>query len=84
MTLVRPARWGGRASAGQVIVNVYSATQPGDPRVTEGTNSIAVKFLADGFGNDLGVTRERVRQLETRALRELRAVAPALQLYLRS
>ncbi|HEV8460973.1 MAG TPA: sigma-70 family RNA polymerase sigma factor [Gaiellaceae bacterium] len=35
-------------------------------------------------GNDLGITRERVRQLETRALRELRAVAPGLQLYLRS
>jgi RNA polymerase primary sigma factor len=33
-------------------------------------------------GNDLGITRERVRQLETRALRELRIVAPALQLYL--
>src|SRR5471032_1219935 len=33
-------------------------------------------------GNDLGVTRERVRQLETRALRELRTVAPALELYL--
>ena len=33
-------------------------------------------------GVDLGITRERVRQLETRALRELRAVAPALQLYL--
>jgi RNA polymerase primary sigma factor len=33
-------------------------------------------------GSDLGITRERVRQLETRALRELRAVAPALQLYL--
>jgi len=33
-------------------------------------------------GNDLGITRERVRQLETRALRELRTVAPALQLYL--
>jgi RNA polymerase primary sigma factor len=33
-------------------------------------------------GNDLGVTRERVRQLETRALRELRSVAPALELYL--
>jgi RNA polymerase primary sigma factor len=33
-------------------------------------------------GNDLGVTRERVRQLETRALRELRAVAPGLELYL--
>jgi RNA polymerase primary sigma factor len=33
-------------------------------------------------GNDLGVTRERVRQLETRALRELRTVAPALEFYL--
>jgi RNA polymerase primary sigma factor len=33
-------------------------------------------------GVHLGITRERVRQLETRALRELRAVAPALQLYL--
>jgi len=35
-----------------------------------------------GFG--LGITRERVRQLETRALRELRTVAPGLQLYLRA
>jgi RNA polymerase primary sigma factor len=35
-------------------------------------------------GRDLGVTRERVRQLETRALRELRSVAPGLQLYLQS
>ena len=35
-------------------------------------------------GTDLGITRERVRQLETRALKELRAVAPALQLYLQS
>jgi RNA polymerase primary sigma factor len=33
-------------------------------------------------GNDLGITRERVRQLETRALRELRTVAPGLELYL--
>ncbi len=32
----------------------------------------------------LGITRERVRQLETRALRELRSVAPALELYLRN
>jgi RNA polymerase primary sigma factor len=32
----------------------------------------------------LGITRERVRQLETRALRELRAVAPSLELYLRT
>jgi len=35
-------------------------------------------------GEVLGITRERVRQLETRALRELRSVAPALELYLRT
>ena len=35
-------------------------------------------------GADLGITRERVRQLETRALRELRTVAPGLALYLQS
>jgi RNA polymerase primary sigma factor len=35
-------------------------------------------------GANLGITRERVRQLEARALRELRAVAPELELYLRS
>jgi RNA polymerase primary sigma factor len=33
-------------------------------------------------GVDLGITRERVRQLETRALRELRQVAPGLQHFL--
>ena len=35
-------------------------------------------------GSLLGITRERVRQLETRALRELRTVAPGLELYLRT
>jgi RNA polymerase primary sigma factor len=35
-------------------------------------------------GHDMGITRERVRQLETRALKELRTVAPGLQLYLQS
>ena len=35
-------------------------------------------------GTILGITRERVRQLETRALRELRALAPSLEFYLRT
>jgi RNA polymerase primary sigma factor len=35
-------------------------------------------------GAELGVTRERVRQLESRALRELQAAAPELRLYLRT
>jgi RNA polymerase primary sigma factor len=35
-------------------------------------------------GAELGVTRERVRQLESRALRELQAAAPELRLYLRA
>jgi RNA polymerase primary sigma factor len=35
-------------------------------------------------GSGLGITRERVRQLESRALRELRTVAPDLELYLRA
>ena len=53
---------------------------------------IARRFGLDGetpqtleqVGASLGITRERVRQLESRALRELRTVAPALQLYLRA
>ena len=35
-------------------------------------------------GVELGITRERVRQLETRALRDLRHAAPGLELYLRT
>jgi RNA polymerase primary sigma factor len=35
-------------------------------------------------GTELGVTRERVRQLESRALRELQLAAPDLKLYLRA
>jgi RNA polymerase primary sigma factor len=34
------------------------------------------------LGTDLGITRERVRQLENKALRELRRMAPSLKLYL--
>ncbi|MEP6910544.1 MAG: sigma-70 family RNA polymerase sigma factor [Actinomycetota bacterium] len=51
---------------------------------------LALRFGLDGetpqtleqVGLGLGITRERVRQLESRALRELRQVAPGLQLYL--
>jgi len=51
---------------------------------------LSLRFGLDGesprtledVGSTLGVTRERVRQLESRALRELRTVAPGLELYL--
>jgi RNA polymerase primary sigma factor len=42
----------------------------------EGTRTL------EDIGAELGVTRERVRQLEARALRELRNGAPSLELYL--
>ncbi|HEY2542398.1 MAG TPA: sigma-70 family RNA polymerase sigma factor [Gaiellaceae bacterium] len=42
----------------------------------EGTRTL------EDIGSELGVTRERVRQLESRALRELRNRAPGLELYL--
>jgi RNA polymerase primary sigma factor len=52
---------------------------------------VELRFGLDGepkaleaIGKELGITRERVRQLESRALRELRTVAPDLELYLRS
>jgi RNA polymerase primary sigma factor len=53
---------------------------------------LALRFGLDGappqtleeVGAQLGITRERVRQLETRALRELRVAAPGLEHYLRA
>jgi RNA polymerase primary sigma factor len=53
---------------------------------------LALRFGLDGetpqtleeVGAGLGITRERVRQLESRALRELRAAAPDLEFYLRA
>jgi RNA polymerase primary sigma factor len=44
----------------------------------------AVPKTLEEVGAGLGITRERVRQLESRALRELRSVAPGLEFYLRS
>jgi RNA polymerase primary sigma factor len=46
----------------------------------DGTNGRTLEQV----GVELGITRERVRQLETRALRELRHVAPSLELYLQT
>jgi RNA polymerase primary sigma factor len=48
-----------------------------------GLTGQAPKTLEE-VGSSLGVTRERVRQLESRALRELQAAAPELRLYLRA
>jgi RNA polymerase primary sigma factor len=53
-------------------------------------NVLTLRFGLDGqkprtleeVGAGMGITRERVRQLEARALRELRSVAPGLQLYI--
>jgi RNA polymerase primary sigma factor len=53
---------------------------------------LSLRFGLDGeppqtleeVGSQLGITRERVRQLETRALRELRLAAPGLEHYLRT
>jgi len=48
-----------------------------------GLNGEAPQTLEE-VGTELGITRERVRQLETRALRELRLAAPGLAHYLRA
>jgi RNA polymerase primary sigma factor len=47
-----------------------------------GLNGEAPKTL-EQVGSVFGVTRERIRQLEARALRELQSAAPELRLYLR-
>ena len=48
-----------------------------------GLDGVAPQTLEE-VGAGLGITRERVRQLESRALRELRMVAPGLEFYLRT
>ena len=64
------------------------AVQTLNPRMQQ---VLALRFGLNGHvpqtleqvGSQMGITRERVRQLESRALRELRMAAPDLQLYLR-
>jgi RNA polymerase primary sigma factor len=66
-----------------------TALQQLNPRMR---HVLTLRFGLDGnqsqtleeVGTGLGITRERVRQLEARALRELRLVAPDLEHYLRT
>jgi RNA polymerase primary sigma factor len=79
----------GATAANARSVELSAAIERLNPRMK---HVVLRRFGLDGqppqtleeVGHDLGITRERVRQHETRALRELRAVAPGLQHYLRS
>jgi RNA polymerase primary sigma factor len=68
------------------LLDALSKLQPRQRRVVVerfGLDGVRPRTLEE-VGANLGITRERVRQLEARALRELRAVAPELELYLRT
>ena len=74
-----------RARASELMI-ALGKLQPRQRRVVVerfGLDGVAPRTLEE-VGTNLGITRERVRQLEARALRELRAFAPGLELYLRS
>ena len=71
---------------GKELAGALEALNPRMKRV------LSLRFGLDGeppqtleeVGSQLGITRERVRQLETRALRELRTANPGLEHYLRT
>ncbi len=68
------------------LLEALAKLQPRQRRVVIerfGLDGVRPRTLEE-VGRNLGITRERVRQLEARALRELRAIAPALELYLRT
>jgi RNA polymerase primary sigma factor len=74
-----------RARASELL-DALAKLQPRQRRVVVerfGLDGVRPRTLEE-VGANLGITRERVRQLEARALRELRAVAPGLELYLRT
>jgi RNA polymerase primary sigma factor len=68
------------------LLKALDKLQPRQRRVLVerfGLDGVRPRTLEE-VGANLGITRERVRQLEARALRELRTAAPGLELYLRS
>ncbi len=68
------------------LLDALDKLQPRQRRVVVerfGLDGVRPRTLEE-VGANLGITRERVRQLEARALRELRAIAPGLELYLRT
>jgi RNA polymerase primary sigma factor len=68
------------------LLEALAKLQPRQRRVVIerfGLDGVRPRTLEE-VGTNLGITRERVRQLEARALRELRAIAPGLELYLRT
>ena len=74
-----------RARSSELLI-ALSKLQPRQRRVVIerfGLDGVRPRTLEE-VGTNLGITRERVRQLEARALRELRAFAPGLELYLRT
>ena len=70
-------------------IEVWRALKSLQPRQQQvlieryGLNGEKPKTLEE-VGRILGITRERVRQLETKALADLRKAAPGLELYLRT
>jgi RNA polymerase primary sigma factor len=68
------------------LLAALAKLQPRQRRVVVerfGLDGVRPRTLEE-VGANLGITRERVRQLEARALDELRTVSPELELYLRT
>src|SRR5437879_3386917 len=83
---VAPHEQSAQQARGREVAGALEQLNPRMRRV------LSLRFGLDGqppqtleeVGSQLGITRERVRQLETRALRELRLAAPGLEHYLRA
>jgi len=83
---VAPHEQSAQQARGREVAGALEQLNPRMRRV------LSLRFGLDGqppqtleeVGTQLGITREPVRQLETRALRELRLAAPGLEHYLRA